>query len=149
LERRREAEEAFAQTRRALRYLRDLIEDSDVPRREIEVKSGFSEGYLAQLLCGNIDLKLSHLVRILDALGTSPEDFFAELYPAWPPRRRTSRHKASLVVTRDVVGIYGYAVESVHELRQRLERCEEALWELKASGVLEELERGEDDGEDG
>ncbi len=126
-----------------MRHLRDLIEDSDVPRREIEARSGFSRGYLAQLLCGNIDLKLSHLARILDSLGTSPGHFFAELYPYWPPRRRSARRRASLVVTRDVADIYGYGVESVRELRQRLERCEATLWELKTSGALEDLEPGE------
>lgn len=145
LERRREAaDKAFAQTRRALRQLRDLIEDSDVPRREIEDRSDFSRGYLAQLLCGNIDLKLSHLARILDSLGTPPGRFFARLYPRGPRRRLGSRQKSRLVVT-GAVGVYGYGVESVHELRRRLERCEAALFELRASGALEELERTEDE----
>jgi len=149
LQRRRgAATEAFAQTRRALRHLQDLVEDSDVPRREIEVRSGFTRGYLAQLLCGNIDLKLSHLERILDALGKAPGRFFAGLYPSYPARRRGSRSRTRLVVTRDVADVYGYGVESVHELRLRLTRCEEALWELKTSGALEELgsaDRSEDE----
>jgi len=137
--RRGAATEAHAEARRALRHLQDLIEDSDVPRREIETRSGFTRGYLAQLLCGNIDLKLSHLAQILAALGKTPARFFGGLYPVHPPRRRGPRNPAQLVVTRDVANVYGYGVESVRELRLRLAHCEEALWELKASGVLEEL----------
>lgn len=134
------ATEAFAQTRRALRHLQDLIEDSDVPRRKIEAQCGFSRGYLAQLLCGHIDLKLSHLGRILDALGETPGRFFIGLYPLLPACRRRPRSKARLVVTRDVADVYGCGVDSLRELRLRLARCEEALWELKTSGLLEELD---------
>lgn len=121
-----------------MRHLQDLIEDSDVPRREIEARSGFTRGYLAQLLCGNIDLKLSHLARILAALGKTPARFFGGLYPVPPPRRRGPRSRTRLVVTRDIADIYGCGVESVRELRLRLAHCEEALWELKTSGILDD-----------
>jgi transcriptional regulator with XRE-family HTH domain len=126
------AAEAVAQTRRALRHLHDLLEDSGIPRREIEDHCGFSRGYLAQLLGGNIELKVMHLALILDALGSSPAPFFRELYPrSPPPRQRHPRVVEGLVVSRDNLNVYAYGVESIRELRQRLERCEAALWELK------------------
>lgn len=145
--RRGAATEAFAQTRRALRRLQDLIEDSDVPRRQIEVQSGFTRGYLAQLLCGHIDLKLSHLERILEAVGEEPGRFFVSLYPSHPPPRRRPRRRSRRVLTREVADIYGCGLDSLRELRSRLARCEETLGELLRSQDFEELAaaRSEDD----
>jgi len=129
--------EPAAETRRALAYLRDLVEDSDIPRSEIERRLGFSRGYLAQLLTGNMDLKLWQLIAILDTVGKTPAKFFAELFPRRPPGQLSGRRRpvtvAGLTVTRDVVLVYGFGLDAIRDLRRRLERCERALAKLQAS----------------
>ncbi|MCP4654614.1 MAG: hypothetical protein GY856_04245 [bacterium] len=135
--------EPAAETRRALAYLRDLVEDSDIPHSEIERRLAFSRGYLSRLLTGSIDLKLWQLVGILDAIGETPAKFFSELFPRRPPSqlptRRKPRTAAGLTVTRDVVLVYGFGIDAIRDLGRRLERCEKALAELHRSGVLDRL----------
>lgn len=119
---------------RLLGHLRDLVEDSDVPRREIDRRLGYSEGYLSQLLAGTVDLKFRHLIGILDAVGCRPQDFFARTFPRPRPRpgpeteRWTVGLDKALAADRDVVGIYGFGIDAVRELRRRLERCEARLF---------------------
>ncbi len=138
--------EPAAETRRALACLRDLVEDSDIPHGEIERRLAFSRGYLSRLLTGSIDLKLWQLVAILDTLGQTPAKFFSELYPRRPPpklrMRRKPRTAAGLTVTRDVVLVYGFGIDAIRDLGQRLERCEQALTKLSRSGVPDRRERG-------
>lgn len=135
--------EPAAETHRALAYLRDLVEDSDIPRSEIERRLAFSKGYLSQLLTGSIDLKLWQLVAILDTIGKTPTKFFSELFPrrrpAQSPIRRNSRTAAGLTVTRDVVLVYGFGIDAIRDLGRRLDRCEKALTKLHRCGVLDRL----------
>ena len=117
--------------RRIRRRLRDLVEDSDVPRWQVDEELGRSKGYLSQLLAGTIDLKYRHLVSVLDAIGCSPHRFFQEVFPRLPPRgrrpRRNPRLEAMLTTDPDTVGVYTVGIEAVQELRRRLERCERKL----------------------
>ena len=118
---------------RLLGRLRDFVEDSDVPRREIDARLGHAEGYLSQLLAGTLDLKYRHVIGILDAIDCPPQRFFGDVYPLpWrrdkgPPSSALAR---ALAVEKEVVGVYGLGVEAVHELRERLTRCEATLQEL-------------------
>lgn len=133
------ARQAQAETRRALAFLRDLIEDSDLLQREIEDRAGFSRGYLSQLLNGHIDLKVRHLEPLFEALGLLPGHFFGALFP--PVRRRVRRAgpRPELKVSKDVIRIYGFGIAEARELRQRLERCEERLEELARSDAVAAL----------
>lgn len=128
--------QAQAETRQALAYLRDLIEDSDLLQRQVEDRAGFSRGYLSQLLNGHIDLKVRHLETLFEALGLLPGQYFGALFP--PARRRVRRSgpRPELKVSKDVIRIYGFGIAEARELRRRLEQCEERLEELARSDAV-------------
>jgi len=124
--------------------LRSIIHLAPVTQRQVEQRAGFSRGYLSQLMCGNIDLKYHHLMRILEVLDTSAGAFFAELYPGRPSRllgalatfRRRSRpldHHLRVQLAR----LYGLGLASLDDLSERLDRCEDALAELEALGFFD------------
>ena len=63
-----------------------------VTKRSIEQRRGWSHGYLTRLTSGVIELKLRHVLDILEVIGVSPTEFFREAYglesaplPAPPP----------------------------------------------------------------
>ncbi len=141
---------ASRETRRTLGYLRDLIEDSDLARSEIEDRSGFSRGYLSRLLNAQIDLKVRHLDALLAALGVAPGQFFNALYPRRRERlRRARRQLPKLKVSADVVRIYGFGIDSIRQLRSRLEECEAVLETVARSGVVRSLSSGNESDSDG
>ncbi len=135
------ASSAAAETRRALAHLRDLIEDSDLARSEIEDRAGFSRGYLSRLLNAQIDLKTRHLEVLFEAIGVTPGQFFSELHPR--PRKRLRRLDTGLPpelkVSTDVVRVYGFGIESIQQLRRRLEECESAIGTVAASDLVRSL----------
>lgn len=122
--------------KRMLGRLRDLVEDSEVPRHSVDECLGHAPGYLSQLLAGTIDLKYRHLVTILDAIDCPPERFFETVYPL-PHRRRRGPASPELAtmlqLERDGVGVYGLGIEAVDEMRGRLARCEEVLRAILAN----------------
>ncbi|RMH16031.1 MAG: XRE family transcriptional regulator [Acidobacteria bacterium] len=129
--------EPHAETRRVLRHLRDVIEDADMTQRQIESRAGFSRGYLSQLLAQNIDLKYRHVLAVLEAVGIAPATFFARVFP--PPESRPPRGRPlELPPDHQAANVYGFGIEAVQELRQRLERCEDALVTLHESGVIDD-----------
>lgn len=136
------------EVRRALERLRLLIYVSPLSQRQVEKNAGFSRGYLSQLICGNIDLKFGHLIRILDATGIDPGVFFADLYPRRPPRtaalapvERRAPAAAADPSRLQLARLYGLGLESLEELYERLDRCEDAFSELEAMGILRHNER--------
>jgi transcriptional regulator with XRE-family HTH domain len=56
----------------------------DVPNRDIEKRLGVSPSYLSRLFSGAIDLKMDHILEIVDAIGLEPADFFHLAYPRRP-----------------------------------------------------------------
>lgn len=134
------AHRARGETRRALAYLRDLIEDADLRQRQLEDRLGFSRGYVSQLLNGHIELKLRHLAVLLEALDLTPAQYFGALFPR--QRRRVRRPgvpdaRAGLKLNDDVMGIYALGIDEARDLRRRLRRCEEALEKLARSGAVD------------
>ncbi|MEM7583707.1 MAG: hypothetical protein AAF560_10040 [Acidobacteriota bacterium] len=120
-----------------LEHLRDVIEDSDVPRREIDRRLGHSSGYLAQLLAGTLDLKYWQLIAILDVIDFPANEFFAGAFPLPKPslsRPADPAMAAALAIDRSIVGVYGFGVDSVRELRLRLERVERTLYGDESGG---------------
>ena len=119
--------------KRVLGRLRDFVEDSDIPRREIDARLGRAEGYLSQLLAGTIDLTYGHLIDVLAAIDCPPQRFFGDVYPLLRPRAKgppISALARALRIDKEVIGVYGLGVEAVHELRGRLTRCESTLREI-------------------
>ncbi len=109
-------------------------------QRQVERRAGFSRGYLSQLLAGNVDLKVRHILSVLDALGIAPGQFFASLYP------RTGRAALSAFQNRhgqeaftkadDLDAFHELGIESLAGLRQRLERCERVVAQLEGLGIV-------------
>lgn len=56
----------------------------DITNRDIERKLGLSPSYLSRLYSGGIELKAEHLVRIPQAMGLEPAEFFRLVYPTQP-----------------------------------------------------------------
>jgi transcriptional regulator with XRE-family HTH domain len=120
--------------------LRRQIQASPLSQCRIEQRAGFSRGYLSQVLAGNLDLKLSHVLAVLEALGVAPGRFFAGLYP---DIRRTAlatfrerRDRDLAHMPRNMDAFYDLGIESLSGLRQRLERCERAVEQLEGLGIV-------------
>lgn len=131
-----------SETGPALEEIRRLVQVSGLSQREVEERAGFSKGYLSQLLARNLDLKVWHVLAVLDALKHSPGGFFAQVYPArrFPALERFQESSRPLSQGMDeVLGrLYEYGVESLNELRGRLTRCERAVTKLEDLGFLED-----------
>ena len=126
--------------------LRQHIAHSPLSQRKIEERVGFARGYLSQVLTGRIDLKIAHLLRVLDTLALPPGRFFAQLHPR-PDRQaldalraRARRHEQPAPMKRDRVrDIEALGVESPTDLRRRLERCEQVIAQLETLGIVATL----------
>lgn len=94
---------------RARRELRALVRESDWTQRRIEQANGFTQGYLSQVLQGQITLTVRHLFGILLTIGVPPDDFFAR--------------------------ILGRA-SAANELRERMDRYEDVIVHLERQGLL-------------
>jgi transcriptional regulator with XRE-family HTH domain len=75
------------ESERLMSLLRKAMRMLDIKHRDLAVRMGVSPSYLSRLFHGVIDLKLDQLVRIVDALGLRPGEFFRLAYPddAEPP----------------------------------------------------------------
>ena len=61
--------------------LRNAIRLSGVTNRKIERHLGMSQGSLSRLLAGGIELKVKHILEIVEILGLPPGQFFRIAYP--------------------------------------------------------------------
>ena len=130
--------------RPVLQELRRLIRHSELSQREVEKAAGFSKGYLSQVLGQNLDLKMRHVLKILDVLQVPPGRFFLEVFEprlgaqappsvrafaaAAPPLEAELQHRLSR--------LYGHRDDVVDHLGRRLLRCEQALDQLAQQGIL-------------
>ncbi len=121
---------------------RQRIKQSPWSQRQVETKAGFSRGYLSQLLAGNLDLKVWHVLAILEVLEHNPGEVFAKVFP--PPRRGlrsldefAERSQPLNEETDELLAqLYDRGVESLEELRGRIVRCERAVAQLEELGLL-------------
>ena len=56
----------------------------DVSNRDVEKRLGLSYGYLSRLFAGTIELKIEHILSILEVIGLAPAEFFHLAYPRLP-----------------------------------------------------------------
>ena len=61
--------------------LRTVIRLSDFTNRDIERKLGFSGGYLSRLFGGQVEIKISHILNVLEIIGMYPSEFFQIAFP--------------------------------------------------------------------
>jgi hypothetical protein len=69
------------QLARLTSVLRSAIRLSEYSNRDLERKLGFSGGYLSRLFGGQIDIKVSHILTVLDIIGLYPSEFFQMAFP--------------------------------------------------------------------
>lgn len=83
---------------RLLHMLRVAMRILDVSNRDVEKKLGLSYGYLSRLFSGSIELKVEHILEILQVLGLTPTEFFQLAYPrkTVPPSESATRIRAIL-----------------------------------------------------
>ena len=134
--------------RRLVQRLRLAVHLSPCTQRAIETRAGLSRGYLSQILNGHVEIKIWHLLVILDAIGTRPADFFFQLFPRRRHRTRKILKGLALAgrglerpLVLELARLYGYGLESLEELELRLERCEDALAELDNAASSNRLEK--------
>jgi transcriptional regulator with XRE-family HTH domain len=66
--------------------LAEILHTKKVSRRDIESQLSLSRGYLSKLLKGEVDLKVSQVVGILEAVGYSVRSFYKLLYRFSPQK---------------------------------------------------------------
>ena len=83
---------------RLIQMLRVAMRILDVSNRDIEKQLGLSYGYLSRLFSGAIELKVEHILQILEVLGLTPAEFFQLAYPrrASPPSEASVRMRTIL-----------------------------------------------------
>src|SRR5688572_25377722 len=86
------------ETQRLIQMLRVAMRILDVSNRDIEKQLGLSYGYLSRLFSGAIELKVEHILQILEVLGLTPAEFFHLAYPrrTTPPSEAAVRMRAIL-----------------------------------------------------
>ena len=67
--------------RRLLELFATLIRVAGRSRQSIEQQLGLSSGYLSKILGGTVELRVEHVLMILEAVGLPPGDFFRMAYP--------------------------------------------------------------------
>lgn len=125
--------------------LRWRIQCSPLTQRALERNLGFSKGYLSQVLRGHVDLKLNHLLSLLEALEVDPGSFFSEFGEEPPATGRAAElpppTSGAARPERDIGGLvrlYGMGMQSLDDFERRLVRCERALDEARSQGLLPE-----------
>lgn len=65
--------------------LAEILHTQRASRRDVEAKLSLSRGYLSKLLAGEVDLKVSQVAGILEAVGFSLRAFYKLVY-RFPPQ---------------------------------------------------------------
>jgi len=70
--------DAGAEVRRLADALWLRLSEAGLSQREVSRRLGAHRDYVNQVLRGNLELKVDHVLAILGVLGVPPEEFFAE-----------------------------------------------------------------------
>jgi transcriptional regulator with XRE-family HTH domain len=81
-------EAAEEKGRRLREALRRKIGGAGLSLRDVEGRIGLGRDYLRHLLSDRVDLKISHVLGMLEVLKLDPGAFFAEVYELPAPVRR-------------------------------------------------------------
>lgn len=81
------SQEVAEEVRRWRQRLRALLTERDRSMRSVEQQLGWANGYLGQVLRGSPELRVRHVLELLDALEIPWRRFFAELYGERPRLR--------------------------------------------------------------
>jgi transcriptional regulator with XRE-family HTH domain len=78
------------EVKRLITLLKTAMRILEVTNRDVERKLEVSPSYLSRLFSGGIELKAEHLVKIPQAMGMHPAEFFQLAYPRLPARQSTA-----------------------------------------------------------
>lgn len=70
---------------RYLTLLRDKIRDHGFTQLEVQEALGWGRSYISQLLTRQKNLRVEQVLLILSVIGSSPSEFFGELYTYGSP----------------------------------------------------------------
>jgi transcriptional regulator with XRE-family HTH domain len=70
-----------SETQRLIDLVKVSLRILGISNRELAKRLEMSPSYVSKLLSGASDLRLEHLMRICDAVGIQPGEFFALAYP--------------------------------------------------------------------
>lgn len=90
---------------RLSRLLESLVLVERVPVRELERRLDLGTGTLGRIFNGRIDLKVRHVLLVLEALGVNPMDFFKQAFkevPEGEERQAGVRPKPVTLTDQDV-----------------------------------------------
>src|SRR5262245_58447431 len=73
------------EVRRATKLLETVMQAAGLTRKELDQRLGAGPGYVSQVLTGRMELKLRHILAILQVLDVDPSIFFQTLYPGDRP----------------------------------------------------------------
>lgn len=141
-----------------LEEIRGMIERSGVSQRQVEKKAGFSRGHLSRLLARKLEVKVWHVLAVLEALEAHPGEFFAKIYPvprqaAVPqadplrPDQPSGPDQPAAAIDEVLQRLYSLKIDSLATLRRRLARCEQAVAELESTGRVSRQDQDPDDRE--
>ena len=92
-----------------LTLLRNLIRQKGFTQLDVQQALGWGRSYISQLLTKQKALRYEQILLMLNVIGVSPEEFFAELFPALqqpaPTRRAPARSGGAPI--RQTVGTTG------------------------------------------
>lgn len=67
--------------RRCAKMLESVVRMSGLSARQLEERLDYGAGTVNRLFSGKIELKLRHMLLILDSIGIPPSQFFREAFP--------------------------------------------------------------------
>jgi transcriptional regulator with XRE-family HTH domain len=67
--------------RRCAKMLESVVRMDGMSARQLEDKLGYGAGTVNRLFSGKIELKLRHILLILEVIGIAPSQFFREVFP--------------------------------------------------------------------
>ena len=85
--------------RRCAKMLESVVRMDGLSARQLEEKLNYGAGTVNRLFSGKIELKLRHILLILDVIGIPPSQFFREVFPE-DDRPRSEPEMASRLLDR-------------------------------------------------
>lgn len=126
------------------------IAESEISQREVARRMGEHPDYVNQVLRGNLELKVEHVLGILAALHLQPAAFFAELYGVAGRLARLADLDEELfpgLTRREVMELFQQSVRDVHLAQDT--RDKERLREEKRVSRRARQERKSTSSQDG
>ena len=81
--------------RRCSKMLESVVRMSGMSARQLEERLDYGAGTVTRLFSGKIELKVRHILLILEEVGIPPSQFFREAFPDEDDRPRNDPEMAS------------------------------------------------------